>query len=364
MSFATIPELIAEIRAGRMVVVVDDEDRENEGDLIMAAECVRPEDINFMAREARGLICLGLTAERCRQLELPPMVVDNRSPHRTAFTVSIEAAEGVTTGISAFDRAHTIRTAVRAGAGPRDLTQPGHIFPLAAQAGGVLSRAGHTEASVDLAALAGLTPAGVLVEVMSDDGTMARRPELEAFAAKHGLKIGSIADLIRHRLAHERTVLRVDDRAVDTDHGPFRLLSYRSAHDPALHFALVRGEVGDGAPVMARVHLANMLTDVLHLKRADLGMSVERALAAIDRAGRGVVVVLDREEAAGSELARLTGAAPAATGSGDWRSIGLGAQILADLGVTRIQVLGTPRRFLGLSGFGIEVLDYVSADET
>jgi 3,4-dihydroxy 2-butanone 4-phosphate synthase/GTP cyclohydrolase II len=363
MSFASIPELVAEIRAGRMVVVVDDEDRENEGDLIMAADAVRPDDINFMAREARGLICLALTEARCRQLELPPMVADNRSPHRTAFTVSIEAAEGVTTGISAFDRAHTIRTAVRAGAGPRDLTQPGHICPLTAQPGGVLNRAGHTEAAADLAAMAGFEPAGVLVEIMSDDGTMARRPELERFAARHGLKIGSIADLIRHRLAHERTLERVDERAVDTDHGPFRLVTYRSAHDPALHFALVRGDIDDGAPVLARVHLANTLTDVLHLRRADLGMSVERALAVIDRVGRGVVVVLDHKEPAGSELARLTAAPASAPARGDWRSIGLGAQVLRDLGARRIHVLGTPRRFLGLSGFGIEVLDYVSAHE-
>ena len=218
MSFASIPELLADIRAGRMVVVVDDEDRENEGDLIMAASKVRAEDINFMAREGRGLICLSMTRARCRQLGLKPMVETNTSSHHTNFTVSIEAAEGVTTGISAYDRAHTVRTAVRPDAQPSDLSQPGHIFPLMAQPGGVLSRAGHTEAASDLAQLAGFEPAGVLVEILNPDGSMARRPELEVFAREHGLKIGSIEDLIRHRLATEHTVERVDVRAIDTEH--------------------------------------------------------------------------------------------------------------------------------------------------
>src|SRR5690606_1193418 len=218
MSFAPVPELLEEIRAGRMVVIVDDEDRENEGDLIMAAELVRPQDINFMVTHARGLVCLSLTRERCRQLGLPPMVRDNTSPHGTNFTVSIEAAEGVTTGISAYDRAHTVRTAVRPDASPADLSQPGHIFPLQAQPGGVLNRAGHTEAASDLALLAGMEPAGVLVEILNPDGTMARRPELEVFAREHGLKLGSIEDLIRYRLENEHTVERVDARAIDTEH--------------------------------------------------------------------------------------------------------------------------------------------------
>ena len=235
MSFSPIPELLEEIRAGRMVVIVDDEDRENEGDLIMAAELVRPQDINFMVTHARGLVCLSLTRERCRQLGLPPMVRDNTSPHHTNFTVSIEAAEGVTTGISAYDRAHTIRTAVRPDARRSDLSQPGHIFPLMAQPGGVLNRAGHTEAASDLALLAGLEPAGVLVEILNPDGSMARRPELEAFAAEHGLKIGSIEELIRYRLATEHTVERVDAREIETEHGPFQLLTYRDrlSHAPA-----------------------------------------------------------------------------------------------------------------------------------
>jgi 3,4-dihydroxy 2-butanone 4-phosphate synthase / GTP cyclohydrolase II len=267
MSFAPIPELLEELRAGRMVVIVDDEDRENEGDLIMAAELVKPSDINFMVTHARGLVCLSLTRERCRQLGLPPMVQANTSSHHTNFTVSIEAAEGVTTGISAYDRAHTIRTAVRPDAAPDDLAQPGHIFPLAAQPGGVLTRAGHTEAASDLALLAGLEPAGVLVEILNADGSMARRPELEAFAHTHGLRMGSIEDLIRHRLHHEHTVERVDERTIDTEHGAFRLHTYRDRVDRSLHFALLRGEADAATPTLVRVHLQNVLADALHWRR-------------------------------------------------------------------------------------------------
>ncbi len=359
MPFATTSQLLDEIRAGRMVVVLDDEDRENEGDLIMAASLVRPEDVNFMAREARGLICLALTRERCRQLALPQMVVDNRSPHGTAFTVSIEAAEGVTTGISAYDRAHTIRTAVRPDARPEHLTQPGHVFPLMAQPGGVLTRAGHTEATVDLALLAGLEPAGVLVEILDDDGTMARRPKLEAFAAKHGLAIGTIADLIRHRLETERTATRVYDAPVETEHGPFRLVAYRSTLDRELHYALVRGALDGAEPPLVRVHVRNPLTDALHLKRADFGVSVHAALAAIARAGNGAVVILSEPVTSDELLERLkSGAAAPERAAGEWRRHGLGAQILRDLGAHRIVVLGTPRRYSGLKGFGLEVVDY------
>jgi 3,4-dihydroxy 2-butanone 4-phosphate synthase/GTP cyclohydrolase II len=359
MSFATIPEVLADIRAGRMVVIVDDEDRENEGDLIMAAEKVRPEDINFMAREARGLICLALSEQRCRQLGLKPMVADNTSPHHTNFTVSIEAAEGVTTGISAFDRAHTVQAAVRRDATAADLTQPGHIFPLTAQQGGVLTRAGHTEAACDLAAMAGFEPAGVLVEVLHEDGSMARRPELEAFAAKHGLKIATIADLIRYRLDTEKTVQRVHEREVDTEFGHFRLVAYRDlvAHD--LHFALVRGSVDDGTPVLTRVHVRNTLSDVLHLKRDDLGLTVTAALRRIAEEDRGIVVVLAGDDDAATLLDRLGGVAPTDdAGRSQWRRLGLGAQILADLGVRRLRVLGTPRKLVALGGFGLEVAGY------
>ena len=355
MSFATIPEILAEIRAGRMVVIVDDEDRENEGDLIMAAEKARPEDINFMVREGRGLVCLSLTQAHCKQLGLKPMVDRNTSAHHTNFTVSIEAASGVTTGISAYDRAHTIRTAAKPDARPDDIVQPGHIFPLAAQAGGVLARAGHTEAACDLPALAGLVPAGVLVEILSEDGTMARRPELEAFAAKHGLKIGTIADLIRYRLQTEKTVERVHEDDVDTEFGRFRLYVFRDRLQRALHFALVRGRVDDGTPVLTRVHVRNTLSDVLHLEREDLGLTVTAALRRIADEGRGVVVVLAGDETAEAMLDRLVARAPHDEAATPWRQLGLGAQILADLGVCRLRVLGTPRRLVGLRGFGLEV---------
>jgi len=341
-----------------MVVVVDGGDRENEGDRIMAAASVRPEDINFMAREGRGLICLSMTRARCRQLGLKPMVDTNTSPHHTNFTVSIEAAEGVTTGISAYDRAHTIRTAVRADAGPADIVQPGHIFPLSAQPGGVLARAGHTEAACDLAALAGLEPAGVLVEILSEDGTMARRPELEAFAAKHGLRIGTIADLIRYRLETEKTIERVHEGEVDTEFGPFRIVAWRDLLARDLHFALVRGEVAGAEPVLARVHVRNTLSDVLHLQRADLGLTVTAALRRVAGEGRGVVVVLAGDEAPDGLLDRLHGRPVAAEGPAEWRRLGLGAQILADLGVQRLRVLGTPRRLVGLAGFGLEVVGH------
>ena len=291
MNFAPIPEILEDIRQGRMVVIVDDEDRENEGDLIMAAELVKPSDINFMVTHGRGLVCLPLTRERAADLGLAPMVQANTAQFQTNFTVSIEAAEGVTTGISAYDRAHTIRTAVKPDAKPSDLHQPGHIFPLIAQPGGVLTRAGHTEAGVDLAMLAGLEPAGVLVEILNPDGSMARRPELEVFAREHGLKIGSIADLIAYRLATEKTVERVDEREIDTEFGPFTLVTYRDriAHD--VHFAMVRGSV-DAEPTLVRVQVENPLADLLHWRRDDFGVAATDALRAIAAAERGVMVVL------------------------------------------------------------------------
>lgn len=360
MSFNTIPDILDDIRAGRMVVILDDEDRENEGDLVMAAEKVRPEDINFMVREARGLVCLTLTASRCRQLGLKPMVNDNTSSHHTNFTVSIEAAEGVTTGISAYDRAHTIRTAVAANAKPDHLAQPGHIFPLTAQTGGVLVRAGHTEAACDLATMAGLEPAGVIVEVMDDDGTMARRPALEVFARKHGLKIGSIADLIRYRLQTENTIERVRDVEVETEFGSFRLVVYRDLVQRALHFALVRGEVDDGQPVLTRVHVRNTLSDVLHLRRDDLGLTVTSALRRVADENRGVVVVLSEAGDADGVLDSLAGKPEKteADPAREWRRNGLGAQILADLGVRHLRVLGTPRKLVGLAGFDLDIVGY------
>jgi 3,4-dihydroxy 2-butanone 4-phosphate synthase/GTP cyclohydrolase II len=364
MSFATIPELLDELRAGRMVVIVDDEDRENEGDLIMAAELVRPQDINFMVTHARGLVCLSLTRERCRQLGLPPMVRDNTSSHGTNFTVSIEAAEGVTTGISAYDRAHTIRTAVRPDAAPRDLSQPGHIFPLQAQAGGVLSRAGHTEAASDLALLAGLEPAGVLVEILNPDGSMARRPELEAFAREHGLKMGSIEDLIRHRLATEHTIERVDAREIETEHGPFTLHTYRDRLSHALHFALLRGSADADVPTLVRVHMHNPLADALHWRRADFGPAVGDVLARIAKDGRGALVLLCESQGTDALLARIREQPDAPRRDGalaEWRRNGTGAQILADLGLGKLRVMGTPRRQVGLAGYGLEVVEFLEA---
>ena len=355
MAFASIPELIADIKAGKMVILADDEDRENEGDLIMAASMVRPEDINFMARHARGLICLGLSANRCEKLGLRLMVSDNRTQYQTAFTVSIEAAEGVTTGISAFDRAHTIQTAVKAGADSHNLRQPGHVFPLMAKPGGVLSRAGHTEAACDLPALAGLEPAGVLVEILAEDGTMARRPELELFAQTHGLKMGTIADLIRFRLETEKTIERIWDQPVTTEFGAFRLVGYRDLLNQQLHYALVKGAVHAETPVLVRVHVKDVLSDVLTVISPELTAPLRPALAVIAAAGAGIAVLLQSNLSPQAQLAQLqTGALES---SNQWRTHGLGAQILADLGARKLRVLGKPRKFSGLSGFGLEVVE-------
>lgn len=359
MSFATIPDLVEDIRSGRMVVIVDDEDRENEGDLVMAATLVRPDDINFMVTHGRGLVCLPMSRERCERLGLPLMARDNRSQFRTAFTVSIEAAQGVTTGISAADRATTIQAAVKPSAVPDDLNQPGHIFPLMAQPGGVLRRAGHTEAAVDLARLAGLEPAGVIVEILNPDGTMARRPQLEVFAREHGLKIGSIADLIQYRLQTERGIERVDERDVDTDAGRFRLVSYRDLIDGALHFALIHGDPAAQDEVLVRVHVENVLTDLLHIERADLGISLDTALTEVAAAPCGIVVVLSGASTPEALLARLRGEGQTQNeGPTEWRRNGVGAQILADLGAHRLRVLGTPRRQVALAGYGLEVVGF------
>jgi 3,4-dihydroxy 2-butanone 4-phosphate synthase/GTP cyclohydrolase II len=298
----SIEEILADVAAGRMVVIMDDEDRENEGDLIMAAQKVRAEDINFMARFGRGLICLTLTAERCRQLRLPLMVSETHREHRTNFTLSIEAAEGVTTGISAHDRAHTVITAVKPNARPEDLRQPGHIFPIMAQPGGVLTRAGHTEAGCDLARLAGLDPSSVIVEIMNDDGSMARRPDLEAFAAQHKLKIGTIADLIRHRLRQERSVERIAEQDVDTEFGPFRLLAYEDHVHRDVHLALVRGSLENTAAPLVRVHPIDTLADLIGLRDSGRTWTLRDAMKRIAEVGTGVVIVL-RDHATPRELA-------------------------------------------------------------
>ena len=361
----SIPELLDDIREGKMVVLMDDEERENEGDLIMAASKVRPEDINFMARFGRGLICLPLTRERCQQLSLPLMVNRNQAHYRTNFTVSIEAAEGISTGISAYDRAHTIRTAVRPDAAADDLSQPGHVFPLMYAPGGVLARAGHTEASVDLAMLAGLEPAAVLVEILNEDGSMARRPELLRFAQDHGLKIGTIANLIRYRMETEKTVEHASTHSVETDYGPFRLHTYRDTIEGQLHLALVRGDVDGDEPFLVRVHVQNPLSDVMSIRRADFGLPLRTALAQIDREGKGMVLVLGGQKD-DDEILRMIQQIPEPVvgDSGDnrasreLRTYGIGAQIIADLGIRKMRVMSAPWKLTGLAGFGLEVVEY------
>jgi len=363
-------DIIADIKAGKMVILMDDEDRENEGDLVMAASMVRPEDINFMARYGRGLICLTLTQDHCRQLRLPQMVSRNEESHKTAFTVSIEAASGVTTGISAHDRAHTVRTAVKADARPEDLVQPGHVFPLMAQPGGVLTRAGHTEAGCDLARLAGLTPAAVIVEILNEDGTMARRPDLETFAREHGLKLGTIADLIRYRLDNEHTVERVAETHVNTEFGEFRLVTYQDTIDNTIHLAMVRGTISGAAPTLVRVHLRNMLQDVLGVQHGDFAWPLRMAMKRIADEGSGVVVVLRKPEPPRElvqQIVSLNQSAPDEPQVHDQRPMlrtyGIGAQILFDLGVRKMRVLSAPKRMQGISGFGLEVVEYVAPKE-
>jgi 3,4-dihydroxy 2-butanone 4-phosphate synthase/GTP cyclohydrolase II len=362
----TVEELIEELRCGRMVIVMDDEARENEGDLVMAAEMVRPEDINFMARYGRGLICLTLTRERCRQLRLPLMVSDTDPGQATNFTVSIEAAEGVTTGISAYDRSHTVRTAVTPDARPEDLRQPGHIFPLMAQPGGVLTRAGHTEAGCDLARLAGFEPASVIVEILNEDGTMARRPELQRFAAAHGLKIGTIADLIRYRLHKERSVERVSDQVVDTDFGPFRMCWYEDHVHRTVHVALVRGDLAGSLPPLVRVHLLETLRDVIGIRGEAAGWTLRGVMERIAEEPSGIVIILRQTESAREVMEAVQALAKGGhrqptmhQGGTVLRTYGIGAQILQDLGVTRMRVLSAPKQMSGISAFGLEITEYV-----
>ena len=365
MSFDSIESILEDIAAGRMVVMLDDEDRENEGDLVMAAPMVRPEDVNFMARYGRGLICLSLTRERCRQLGLQLMVRDTDRHHQTNFTVSIEAATGVTTGISAYDRAHTIRTAVAPNAGLDSLTQPGHVFPLMAQPGGVLARAGHTEASMDLALLAGQEPAGVLVEILNEDGTMARRPELEEFVKQHDLKMGTVADLIRYRMSTEQNVECVHTQEVGTAHGKFRLKVFRDRITQRLHWALIRGEIRPDEPFPVRVHVPELLGDVMGITEPSFGMPLDAALCDIARRGKGMALVLGYDEDDASRLAGLSdgGTGPDGGEHGqaahELRSYGIAAQIIAELGVRRMQVFGAPKRLHALDGFGLEITDHV-----
>ncbi len=361
----TTEELIEALHRGEMVIVMDDEDRENEGDLMLAASQVTPDAINFMLQYGRGLVCLPMTRERCERLRLPLMVQDNQTRYGTRFTVSIEAACGVTTGISAHDRAHTIRTAVADGAGPQDIVQPGHIFPIMAQPGGVLARAGHTEASTDLARLAGFEPAAAIVEILNEDGSVARRPELERFAQRHGLRIGTIADLIRYRMAREMTVARVLEKEVMTECGPFTLVAYEDHLEQTVHFALRHGAVRTEAPTLVRVHVENSLTDLLHLTGPGFGWPLAAALERIARED-GILVVLRPSQDTLALIRRLEGGWSGEETDPSSRTVlrtyGVGAQILRDLGVRRMRVLSAPKIMLGLSGFGLEVTEYLSGN--
>jgi 3,4-dihydroxy 2-butanone 4-phosphate synthase/GTP cyclohydrolase II len=365
-AISPVHEIVAELKAGRMVILVDEEDRENEGDLVLASDHVSPEAINFMARFGRGLICLTLTRERCEYLKLPPMAAQNGTVYSTAFTVSIEAAEGVTTGISAADRARTIQVAVAKNTQASDLVQPGHVFPLQAVDGGVLMRAGHTEAGCDLAAMAGCSPSAVICEIMNDDGTMARLPDLQAFAVEHGLKIGTIADLIEHRSRTESLVSAISSRPMQTAHGEFKAVAYQDSTSGAVHLALIKGQWDAAHSVLARVHEPLSVLDALEPDRIMHSWGLDAAMRRIAKEGAGVIVLLNCGESGAQLLAQFDGTARSAhapeRGRMDLRSYGVGAQILRDCGVQKMRLLGNPRRMPSMAGYGLEITGYVSKE--
>ncbi len=371
-SFASIDEAVEHIRAGRMVIVVDDEERENEGDLTIAAEKITPDAINFMARYGRGLICMPMTAERLDELEIPLMVSQNTATFKTAFCVSVEAMHDVSTGISAADRAATVLAAINPKTKPNDLARPGHMFPLRARDGGVMVRAGQTEAAVDLARIAGLYPAGVICEIMNDDGTMSRVPELRKFARKHGLPVVTIADLIKYRMRTERLVKRVAEADLPTEHGPFRIYAYESQVDQMTHVALVRGDISSGKDVLVRVHSKCLTGDVFHSARCDCGPQLHTAMARISAEGRGVLLYLNQEGRGIGLANKIKAYALQDQGfdtveanerlgfKADQRDYGIGAQILGDLGVKIMRLLtNNPRKFVGLQGYGLSVSEAV-----
>ncbi len=366
VAISPVEDIVADMKAGRIVILVDEEDRENEGDLVLASDHVTPEAINFMARFGRGLICLTLTRERCEYLKLPPMAARNGTVYSTAFTVSIEAAEGVTTGISAADRSRTIEVAVAKATQPTDLVQPGHVFPLQAVDGGVLMRAGHTEAGCDLAAMAGCSPSSVICEIMKDDGTMARLPDLQIFATEHGLKIGTIADLIAYRSRTESLVHKVSSRPMHTAHGEFTANAYKDMTSGAVHMALVKGTWGADAEVLARVHEPLSVLDALEPNRVMHSWGLDAALARISVEGTGVVVLLNCGESGEQLLNQFDGTARSAHGPErgrmDLRSYGVGAQILRDCGVHKMRLMGNPRRMPSMTGYGLEITGYLSKE--
>jgi 3,4-dihydroxy 2-butanone 4-phosphate synthase/GTP cyclohydrolase II len=366
VAISPVEDIVADMKAGRIVILVDEEDRENEGDLVLASDHVTPEAINFMARFGRGLICLTLTRERCEYLKLPPMAARNGTVYSTAFTVSIEAAEGVTTGISAADRARTIQVAVAKATQPSDLVQPGHVFPLQAVDGGVLMRAGHTEAGCDLAAMAGCSPSSVICEIMKDDGTMARLPDLQIFAAEHGLKIGTIADLIEYRSRNESLVHKVGSRSLSTAHGEFTANAYKDMTGGAVHLALVKGTWQPDTEVLTRVHEPLSVFDALEPNRIMHSWGLDAAMHRIAKEGHGVVVLLNCGESAEQLLAQFEGTARSAhapeRGRMDLRTYGVGAQILRDCGVHKMRLMGNPRRMPSMAGYGLEITGYLSKE--
>ncbi|MBI79912.1 MAG: bifunctional 3,4-dihydroxy-2-butanone-4-phosphate synthase/GTP cyclohydrolase II [Pseudomonadota bacterium] len=366
-SFNSIPDIIDDLRDGRMVVILDDEDRENEGDLVMASSKISAEDINFMTHYGRGLICLTLTRSRCEQLRLPLMVSSNNNLS-TNFTVSVEAAQGITTGISAHDRARTVRAAVAPNARPEDLRQPGHIFPVMSQPGGVLTRAGHTEAGCDLVRLAGLEPSAVIVEILNNDGTMARKNDLISFAKKHSLKIGTIADLISYRLKNEQSVEPISEIDVKTEFGKFKMVSFEDHVNRSVHLALIKGNIDPGSSVMVRVHLQNTLSDVVGIKDTRLGWPLNDAIKRISEEESGIIVILRQEEDPRELIEFISSLKNKKEdvindqkSSRELRQYGIGAQILRSLGVKRMRVLSSPKQMHGLSGFGLEVDEYISS---
>lgn len=363
-AISPVEDIVADMRAGRMVILIDEEDRENEGDLVLAADHVTADAVNFMARFGRGLICLTLTRERCELLQLPPMATRNGTKHATAFTVSIEAAVGVTTGISAADRARTVQAAVAKNAKVSDLVQPGHIFPLQAVDGGVLMRAGHTEAGCDLAGMAGCSPAAVICEIMKDDGTMARLPDLQVFAAEHNLKIGTIADLIHHRSRNDSLIEKIGSRTIETAFGEFTAHAFRDKPSNGLHLALVKGQWAADETVAARVHEPMSVLDALEKGRSMHSWSLDESLSHIADAGKGVAVLLNCGESAAQLLAQFEGTARASQaperGRMDLRTYGIGAQILREVGVHKMNLMGNPRRMPSMTGYGLEIVGYIA----